>query len=101
MPPRLPKACCKPGCGHATVNRDGLCDEHRNYGWQSYQRGQSRHQRGYGKAWEKVRAVIWVRDKGLCQNHLRLGIVFPASCVDHIKPKAHGGTDVRIWLIAT
>ncbi|EET9690677.1 HNH endonuclease [Escherichia coli] len=93
MPPSLPKACRKPGCGRVTTNSDGLCDAHKNYGWESHQRGQSRHQRGYGNAWEKLRAIIWQRDKGLCQNHLRLGVALPASCVDHIKPKAHGGTD--------
>lgn len=33
------------------------------------------------------------RDKGLCQLCLRAGVVREAKTVDHIIPKAHGGTD--------
>ncbi|VTM54590.1 HNH endonuclease domain protein [Klebsiella pneumoniae] len=33
------------------------------------------------------------RDKYLCQNCRRDGIATKASSVDHIIPKAHGGTD--------
>ena len=59
----------------------------------AYKPGQSRQQRGYGTKWEVIRERILKRDKGLCQNHLRQAIVKQASCVDHIKAKAHGGTD--------
>lgn len=54
---------------------------------------QSRHARGYGKAWEKLRARILARDKHLCQRCLPKGIVTAANQVDHIVPKAKGGTD--------
>ncbi|WP_286801395.1 HNH endonuclease [Marinobacter sp. UBA2498] len=33
------------------------------------------------------------RDKGLCQPCLATGRVMPAVAVDHIVPKAEGGTD--------
>jgi 5-methylcytosine-specific restriction protein A len=53
----------------------------------------SRHERGYGSAWVRLRAIILDRDLHLCQPCRRLGRVTPATQVDHIKPKANGGTD--------
>lgn len=55
--------------------------------------GRSRHKRGYGSAWEKVRKEALKRDKGLCQVCLKDERVTPAEAVDHIQPKAKGGTD--------
>lgn len=61
-------------------------------GWST----ESRHRRGYGSKWDKLRKVVLQRDNGLCQcedclgGRLRLTI---ATEVDHIKPKAIGGTD--------
>ncbi|WP_410684786.1 HNH endonuclease [Citrobacter europaeus] len=93
MPPRTPKACRVHGCRFTTSDPSGYCENHKGEGWKSYKPGQSRQQRGYGSKWEVIRARILKRDKGLCQNHLRQGVVKQASCVDHIKAKAHGGTD--------
>ena len=93
MPPRTPKACRVRGCRNTTTDPSGYCESHKGEGWKGYKPGQSRHQRGYGTKWEGIRARILKRDKTLCQNHLRQGVVKPASCVDHIKAKAHGGTD--------
>lgn len=53
----------------------------------------SRHERGYGYKWEKLRKRILSRDKYLCQPCLASGRPTPANEVDHIKPKADGGTD--------
>lgn len=53
----------------------------------------SRHERGYGTAWDKLRKLILARDKGLCQPCLRGGKAKTGNTVDHIKPKAKGGTD--------
>jgi 5-methylcytosine-specific restriction protein A len=50
-------------------------------------------ERGYGAAWQRLRVRILERDKYLCQSCLRAGRVTPATDVDHIKPKADGGTD--------
>lgn len=53
----------------------------------------SRHTRGYGTAWDKLRKRILARDKHLCQQCKREGRTRAGRIVDHIKAKAHGGTD--------
>jgi 5-methylcytosine-specific restriction protein A len=53
----------------------------------------SRHSRGYGTTWDKLRLRILQRDKWLCVQCSKTGRVSPATSVDHIKPKAKGGTD--------
>ena len=53
----------------------------------------SRHARGYGYQWTKTRARILARDMHLCQACLAKGRPTPATEVDHITPKAKGGTD--------
>lgn len=53
----------------------------------------SRHERGYGKAWDKLRARILARDRQLCQPCRAAGRVTVAKQVDHKTPKAKGGTD--------
>ena len=63
-------------------------------GWSARERLHgNRHARGYGTAWDKLRKVIMQRDKGLCQPCLRCGRPEKAAQVDHIIPKAHGGSD--------
>ena len=53
----------------------------------------SRHARGYGAAWDRTRAQVLIRDGYLCQSCRAKGRVVPANQVDHITPKAKGGTD--------
>ena len=53
----------------------------------------SRHDRGYGGAWDKLRLTILARDRHLCLTCLKTGRPTPATEVDHIIPKAKGGTD--------
>ena len=60
--------------------------------WDTDKRG-NRHQRGYGYTWEKTRKQILVRDDHLCQVCLNQGKLTPGNEVDHIIPKAKGGTD--------
>jgi 5-methylcytosine-specific restriction endonuclease McrA len=55
---------------------------------------ESRHARGYGAAWEKVRAAV-LRDEPLCRPCRARGRVTAATAVDHIRPRARGGTDDR------
>ncbi|HAW2960852.1 TPA: HNH endonuclease [Escherichia coli] len=93
MPSRIPRACRKRGCAGTTTDSSGYCDKHRGEGWVQHQRGLSRHQRGYGSKWDAIRARILKRDNHLCQNCLRNGRAVEARTVDHIIPKAHGGTD--------
>ncbi|WP_313079101.1 HNH endonuclease [Atlantibacter sp.] len=100
MPAMIPRACRKRGCSGKTTSRSGYCEQHRGEGWQQYKPGQSRHERGYGSKWDIIRARILKRDKGLCQEHLKQGIVKQAACVDHVIPKAQGGTDADVNLQA-
>ena len=59
----------------------------------------SRHARGYDSKWDRLRITILERDKYLCQQCLRDGRLTPLKvkpydhAVDHITPKAKGGTD--------
>jgi len=63
----------------------------------------SRQERGYGAKWEKLRLQILARDQYLCQQCDREGRLTGlvtgnprhprAANVDHITPKAQGGTD--------
>lgn len=48
----------------------------------------SRHQRGYGSSWDKLRKVVIERDKGLCQMCIKAGRITPGKEVDHIVSKA-------------
>lgn len=100
MPAAAPKPCRHPGCGEL-VRGGSWCEQHKRPAPGSFadkSRG-SRHDRGYGSDWDKRRARILRRDKGLCQECLRNGILtavgdkpFSAWC-DHIVPKAEGGAD--------
>lgn len=56
---------------------------------------ESRHVRGYGNDWVKLRLRILARDCYLCQCEecAKLPVPKVATQVDHIKPKAQGGTD--------
>ena len=98
--PSLPKRPCRhPGC--AALVESGWCEQHKRPSPGKFadpERG-SRHERGYGSAWDRRRVRILERDRGLCQECLRQGRVTPVGAtkfsafVDHIKPKAEGGTD--------
>lgn len=91
MPPRTPRACRARGCRNTTTDYSGHCDQHRGEGWKRHRPGLTRTQRGYGPAWDRLRARILKRDRGLCQECLRRGAVTEANNVDHIVAKAHGG----------
>lgn len=53
----------------------------------------SRHERGYDSKWSQVRLVALRRDGGLCVPCRSGGNVTVATEVDHVLPKAKGGTD--------
>jgi HNH endonuclease len=53
----------------------------------------SRHERGYGAAWTRVRVQALSRDAGLCQPCANAGRVTIGREVDHKVPKYNGGTD--------
>ncbi|AUX93661.1 HNH endonuclease [Mixta gaviniae] len=93
MPSAIPRACRKGDGPKTTTDRSGYCNDHHNEGWQQ-------HQRGYGSTWDIIRARILKRDRHICQQWLANGRPVPAFTVDHIKPKAHGGTDEDSNLVA-
>lgn len=100
MPVSAPKPCAHHGCGKL-VSDGRYCPDHKRAAPGSFadkDRG-TRHQRGYGTNWEKLRLAILRRDNGLCQECLRNGVLkavgdkpYSAFC-DHIVPQAEGGTD--------
>jgi 5-methylcytosine-specific restriction enzyme A len=94
MPKKAPTPCRHPGCA-ALVAEPGYCDEHKRdaIGWKADAYRGSRHERGYGADWARRRVRILKRDCGLCQPCLRNSEVTKATQVDHIVPKAEGGTD--------
>ncbi len=54
----------------------------------------SRHARGYGSAWDKIRIRVLERDFYSCVPCKRRDAsIRPASEVDHIIPRSRGGTD--------
>lgn len=91
MPPRIPKPCSVRGCHQLTLER--YCARHQHLGWELHQCGRSRHERGYGAEWSKLRRQVLRRDKGLCQSCRRAGRATVATEVDHIVAKARGGLD--------
>lgn len=95
MKPKL-RTCRQSGCPTSHRNDDGYCDRHKDLaGWgKNQQLKGNRHQRGYGKGWDRIRLVILKRDKYLCQAHLSKGILVAGNNVDHILSKALGGTDI-------
>ena len=58
----------------------------------------SRHERGYNSQWDRIRLQALKRDNHLCQPCLKAGRITEAREVDHIKPKANGGTDAMVNL---
>ena len=66
----------------------------------AWEHSKSRHARGYGSAWERIRASVLRRDSHLCQPCLAKGRPTPATEVHHVKAKADGGTDDRENLVS-
>ncbi len=92
MPVRPPKECGYPGCAEYALPGNSRCEKHKHKAWNHKK---SRHERGYGSDWEKRRERILKRDNYLCQCEecKDNGWLTEANEVDHITPKAQGGTD--------
>lgn len=89
MPKLPPKPCTKPGC-KAYATKRGRCDLHQRPAWEGKGSGASR---GYGYAWQRKRDRILKRDGYVCQDQRACNGLTRADEVDHIVPKAQGGTD--------
>lgn len=98
MPSAPPRPCRHPGCGALVRDGSSYCTAHKKakevvHGSFADRSRGTRHQRGYGSAWDRLRLHILERDCGLCRVCSEAGRITPAAQVDHIVPKAWGGTD--------
>lgn len=90
MPSRPLRYCPQPGCSALTSG--GPCPAHvKQQRREQDARRESSRSRGYGRAWERLRAVQLAREL-LCLA-LKPPRLTPRVHVDHILPLARGGTD--------
>src|SRR5680860_791561 len=84
MPAKALRPCKQLGCLHLTRDADGYCDEHKHtVSEYDKQRGSAR-QRGYDKAWEKLRKFfLW--ENPLCHDCLLEKRLTPTQEVHHVK----------------
>ena len=93
VPSRNLKPCAQHGCCSLVV--DGYCERHtQSSSRPSDLRRGSAHARGYGRDWEKIRDLVR-REEPFCRYCLEEGRVTATEHIDHIVPKAQGGTDER------
>jgi len=91
---RLGSACLHPRCPNLAV-RGGYCEDHqteRRKRTADDHRGSAR-QRGYTRAWERLRAYVLQREP-LCRPCQERGIVRPATLVHHLDPIREGNTNL-------
>lgn len=85
------RPCRHLGCGTLVRDGSGYCPQHqkeRQAGKFGDSRRGSRHERGYGSDWVKIRHLVLTRDNGLCIPCQREGRITLARHVDHIINKA-------------
>lgn len=88
MAPKQP--CPVPGCPNLKARGARYCDAHRGRQWKNDTR-QNFRERGYGTAWDKLKAMKKAQDP-LCEMCLKEGgRVKPVEIVHHIKPVEEGG----------
>jgi len=93
MPQRPQRPCKAIGCHTLHRNANGYCEAHQSLATAWHKKsGQSG--RG-GRPWRRLRDQVLVRDGYLCQCEDCQNRLLPliAHEVDHIVPKAQGGTD--------
>jgi 5-methylcytosine-specific restriction protein A len=88
MPVSPLKACAVSTCNNLAPRGGRFCEEHdRQYNYDAHR--ENSHRRGYDRNWQKIRRVKLSRDP-ICEEP---GCGRLATDVDHIKPKAQGGTN--------
>lgn len=94
MPRKPARPCRQAGCPNLTEHRSGWCDDHRaDHMWQRRKgAAEKTTARGYGYRWRKLRDAV-LAARPLCKMCDDRGRVTLATEVDHIVPKAKGGTD--------
>ncbi|MES0444966.1 MAG: HNH endonuclease signature motif containing protein [Desulfobacterales bacterium] len=91
MPYAAPRPC--PKHPKELVKKDKPCPLCLTHGWRPDKERGDRHKRGYGASWTKTRIRILKRDSYLCQPCLSNDRYAPGTQVDHIIPKAKGGSN--------
>ena len=98
MPMKPGHPCAHRGCPAVIPAGQRYCDEHKADARAHDQRRASASRRGYGARWRKLRNLV-LAEEPLCRDpfgvHKAAGRVEPATDVDHIVPRAQGGTDAR------
>jgi 5-methylcytosine-specific restriction protein A len=82
----LHSLCQSPGCRTLAAEGARYCKRHARG-----PRG-SAHARGYGRAWNRIRALMLAREPH-CRQCRRAGSLVRAVAVDHIVPRSAGGGD--------
>jgi 5-methylcytosine-specific restriction protein A len=91
--PWAPKhPCAQPGCAEVLPRGVSRCQLHRRQAW-THERPSSA-ERGYGAAWRALRAQV-LAEEPHCRLCAAEGHLEAARTVDHIVPRAQGGTDDR------
>lgn len=85
MPSKPLRPCRQPGCP-SLIRGGGWCDAHKPAAWASTTT--SAASRGYGPQWRRLRAIVLDRDP-VCKGCGKAASMH----VDHVVPKARGGTD--------
>ena len=88
-----PRPCTAPGCPRLVPgsSKGSRCEAHKPKAWATSE-GRSASERGYGGNWSRLRGAVLAREP-LCRACRAAGVVCAASVVDHVVPKAEGGTD--------
>lgn len=95
MPTKAPHKCAGQQCRALTVNRfcarcQAAHDAKRSR-W-GVTNASTAASRGYDSEWMELRAKVLTRDKRMCCECRRKGMITKATHVDHITPKFKGGT---------
>jgi 5-methylcytosine-specific restriction endonuclease McrA len=80
--------CAEPGCRNLV--RRARCEQHSKRPAKQIKTTD----RGLGWRWQQLREIVLLEEP-LCYYCLALGFIVSASCVDHKRPRALGGTDER------
>lgn len=92
MPYAVGRQCVTPGCPNI-VPRGSRCEDCRRDQYQARrEREGTSSQKGYGVSWQRLRAHV-LAGEPLCRHCAREGRVVVATEVDHIVPRAQGGSD--------
>ncbi|GAH66471.1 unnamed protein product, partial [marine sediment metagenome] len=90
--PYKPRPGCRYlGCPNRSEKESSYCVLHKK---QKERERPTSTTRGYNYRWQKVRRM-YLRENPLCVECLTLGIITPATVVDHIEP--HRGDYEKFW----